>query len=41
MTLKVAQYMLPKHLSAIIWPMGMADVAAGDGALHTWSILSV
>lgn len=29
------------HLSAIISPIGIADVAAGEGALQTCSILSV
>src|SRR5688572_20628705 len=31
----------PMHFSAIISPIGIADVAAGEGALHTWSIRSV
>lgn len=29
------------HLSAIISPMGIAEVAAGEGALQTWSMRSV
>src|SRR5687768_9008276 len=36
----ITHYPPPITMSAIISPIGIADVAAGDGALHTWSIRS-
>src|SRR5690606_26284564 len=33
--------LVPRSFSAIMRPIGMDEVAAGDGALHTCSILSV
>src|SRR5690606_10408165 len=33
--------LVPSTRSAIMSPIGRAEVAAGEGALHTWSIRSV